>query len=1160
MALTEGRVAEMIGAAIQEFEGRVRQEITNQVTAKSVEVAANQQQAITTAIDQMSKEGNAKFTEHEGKVYKLLNQLDEGGKTLERQLDEQRQALVTLAGTDQKMQQLNGMIENINLKANTLNRTTIEIQQSLTDVKTATEKSQVDITNFVNNKMAEINHEQAVKADQLRLELRDWAATQQESIRANLAGLAASATTTTGGGQAHKEASLDKKDVAVWKLPPKVEKGEFRHWCDTVHANFEAIHQLPFPEVIMDVIRRKDTEITSNSWQQVLIDADARVPHNTAAASHGSQAGQGFDGDEPPGIDSWMIQLGSKWKFIETGRFLWTYLLAKLNTELRSLSVSIENKNGFELWRQVVRQVDKLPSNHKFLLGAELSAMVEKFGARVKDLRSAYGFHLLLKKRAAEYKKAVGTAVDNDKLHEILWNALDAGSKLEATRGEAAGSYMELRDHLVNRYNITFGHVEVTKDDPMGIFLVAEREDNMSIAANLNSMTAPAPQQNYNEDHLDPLGKGKGKGKGYMANGGKCNTCGGDGHIGADCPSKVDSNGKLCDDEECFGCHGKGHRSNECPTKNPHLKGKGKGKQGGKWGGGKGWNNGGGYDGGWQVKGKGKGWFGGKGKGKGKGKGGGIYDIDLWGSSSAGSQGDDWSNWSASQPDYTGMRSLCCLSATPTSNRYRALEEAEVVHDKKSEKTIEVPIGDFINRQSKKQEKKAKEHLRIVHRKFSKCVVGCKCGSEELPALAEEKAPPLVEDHRVAQPAEAEIRAADDKSKSSVWGQKGLPVEQASLVTAQPTKVEIRAGQDVPRVAQPAKAEIRAPGKVGEDPRTTGVLWRMEKGKWTASNGIGLPNPAAGESDAARTMSEERSTGISDEVADRFIPIGKRGKALKGTASQTSNSHTGSIGQSKKGGADSSSVSRSAGGVSPKAVFKKPDNAQCRDNCLVKPRLRVIHAEPSSGRSKINLSSPNAVPADESISEAEQAKSFWITEEGQKFLADKYAKGDRHSLNIFDYAPHSKASLSPVSPAEDDWYEVELTADTGACDTVVPKQMCPGIPIVPSMQSQQGMEYEVASGQSIPNLGEKRCEMWTEGASGPRSICMQVADVHKALLSLSRCADMGFESRFGSRFGCLIDTVTGEVTPLQRRGNLYVLRAWIRAAPAAPFGRQEGPR
>ena len=50
----------------------------------------------------------------------------------------------------------------------------------------------------------------------------------------------------------------------------------------------------------------------------------------------------------------------------------------------------------------------------------------------------------------------------------------------------------------------------------------------------------------------------------------------------------------------------------------------------------------------------------------------------------------------------------------------------------------------------------------------------------------------------------------------------------------------------------------------------------------------------------------------------------------------------------------------------------------------------------------------------------------------------------------------------------------------------------------PSVQSQRGMEYEVATGEPIPNLGEKRCEMWTEGASSPKSIAMQVADVHKA--------------------------------------------------------------
>ena len=99
-------------------------------------------------------------------------------------------------------------------------------------------------------------------------------------------------------------------------------------------------------------------------------------------------------------------------------------------------------------------------------------------------------------------------------------------------------------------------------------------------------------------------------------------------------------------------------------------------------------------------------------------------------------------------------------------------------------------------------------------------------------------------------------------------------------------------------------------------------------------------------------------------------------------------------------------------------------------------------------------------------------------------------------------------------------------------------------------------EYEVANAESIPNLGERHLAVWTEGSEQPRHLCMQVADVHKPLLSLSRCADLGFESRFGKHAGALVDTWSGEVIPLRRVGNLYMLRAWIRAAPNpdSPFG------
>ena len=96
--------------------------------------------------------------------------------------------------------------------------------------------------------------------------------------------------------------------------------------------------------------------------------------------------------------------------------------------------------------------------------------------------------------------------------------------------------------------------------------------------------------------------------------------------------------------------------------------------------------------------------------------------------------------------------------------------------------------------------------------------------------------------------------------------------------------------------------------------------------------------------------------------------------------------------------------------------------------------------------------------------------------------------------------------------------------------------------------------YEVADGNEIPNLGERRCVMWTEGSQDARKINLQVADVHKPLLSLSRCADMGFESRFGRRADALIDEESGEVIPLERKGNLYILKCWLKAAP---FGRPD---
>ena len=82
--------------------------------------------------------------------------------------------------------------------------------------------------------------------------------------------------------------------------------------------------------------------------------------------------------------------------------------------------------------------------------------------------------------------------------------------------------------------------------------------------------------------------------------------------------------------------------------------------------------------------------------------------------------------------------------------------------------------------------------------------------------------------------------------------------------------------------------------------------------------------------------------------------------------------------------------------------------------------------------------------------------------------------------------------------------------DSGARDTVMPLSSCLIIPTLPSNQSKAGTSYEVADGGETPNIGEQKCLMLKTGCHFPKKIILQVADVHKPLLSVTRAADAGF--------------------------------------------------
>jgi hypothetical protein len=146
---------------------------------------------------------------------------------------------------------------------------------------------------------------------------------------------------------------------------------------------------------------------------------------------------------------------------------------------------------------------------------------------------------------------------------------------------------------------------------------------------------------------------------------------------------------------------------------------------------------------------------------------------------------------------------------------------------------------------------------------------------------------------------------------------------------------------------------------------------------------------------------------------------------------------------------------------------------------------------------------------------------------------------------------------SPISGvSEPEWHEIEITVDSGACDTVVPTTLCSHISLMATAKSRSGFEYEVANGEGLLNMRERRCFMMTENSNTTKRIAFQCADVHKPLLSVSRLADQGYECTLGKIGGVLCDVDAGDLIPLHRRDNLYVMRVWIKQDDSG-FARRE---
>ena len=101
---------------------------------------------------------------------------------------------------------------------------------------------------------------------------------------------------------------------------------------------------------------------------------------------------------------------------------------------------------------------------------------------------------------------------------------------------------------------------------------------------------------------------------------------------------------------------------------------------------------------------------------------------------------------------------------------------------------------------------------------------------------------------------------------------------------------------------------------------------------------------------------------------------------------------------------------------------------------------------------------------------------------------------------------HSPNNVEVIT--DNEWEETEMGVDNGASDTVVDPDMIPNIAIEDGDQKRRGTTYEIATGELIPNLGEKRFVGVTENEVMMRLIA-RVADVNNPLLSVRKMLQSG---------------------------------------------------
>ena len=191
----------------------------------------------------------------------------------------------------------------------------------------------------------------------------------------------------------------------------------------------------------------------------------------------------------------------------------------------------------------------------------------------------------------------------------------------------------------------------------------------------------------------------------------------------------------------------------------------------------------------------------------------------------------------------------------------------------------------------------------------------------------------------------------------------------------------------------------------------------------------------------------------------------------------------------------------------------------------------------------------------------EEGKAERVTLEKTKFeeipvkrKVSQSAKKRRQKLCSFIERPTEEGGvlMQFTPPQGAGWKKITATVDSGSTETVTNEEDCSNVETMPSQKSQAGVIYECADKSIVENKGEKICEVGAQGFMSSKKMTLQVANVHKTLISVHRLEEAGNSVMISRKWGAYIENdITGERTHMKRRGGLYEIDLWVR-----PFARR----